>query len=172
MEERSLLAAVLVVESALRCMHKCTGKTCQASLPSSCADCQSHTPSKKIGIARLISSFTVPEIKRLFQQARTVYQTDSLRISAVHTQGPFSKILVVTPKKIGSAPMRNKLRRRLKALFYQEKLYQEPFTLLVFCKKGSPFLTFQDLKSMLEIIYTGLKNNPGKQWSSPSSMHS
>ena len=48
---------------------------------------------------------------------------------------PYAKILIVTPKKIGSAPVRNLLKRRLKSIFYEEKLYERPTPTLSSARK-------------------------------------
>ncbi len=111
----------------------------------------------KGGIARAISCFTTPEIKKLLYQGRPVYTSAELDIRALAIKQPFAKILIVTPKKIGSAPARNLLKRRLKAIFYEEKLYQRPYNLAALCRKGSPQLSFDELKTILLNCYQTLK---------------
>jgi len=59
------------------------------------------------------------------------------------------RILVVTPKKIGSSPQRNRIRRRLKAIFYEEKLFERGIDVIVFVKKKGIELTFNQLKKLL-----------------------
>lgn len=100
-------------------------------------------------IARRITQFTRDEIKRLFQTARTVYRQAGLAIKRAPRQGDIARVLVVTPKKMGKAPQRNKIRRQIKALFYQEKLYTVPYDFIIFCSKESISLSFQELKDIL-----------------------
>jgi ribonuclease P protein component len=99
-------------------------------------------------IARRITQFTRGEIKRLFQTARTVYRQAGLTIRIAPRLGEIGRILIVTPKRIGTAPERNMLRRRIKALFYQEKLYSFPYDFLVLCQEGSTKLSFSELKDI------------------------
>lgn len=102
-----------------------------------------------MGIARAISRFTTPEIKKLLYKGRPVYKSPELEVRALAMGQPYAKILIVTPKKIGSAPVRNLLKRRLKSIFYEEKLYEQPYTYAFLCKKGSPGLGFAELKNVL-----------------------
>ena len=77
-----------------------------------------------MSVARRISSFSEPEIKKLLYRGKPVYSDARLAIKALSVDSFPNKILVITPKKIGTAPQRNLLRRRLKALFYEQKLYE------------------------------------------------
>ena len=111
----------------------------------------------KQGIARAITSFTSKEIRKLIYQARPVYTGNGLDIKVMPIKETFARILIVTPRKIGSAPQRNLLKRRIKSLFYEEKYYEQPFCVVVFCKKGSADLSFDQLKGILQGIYEELK---------------
>lgn len=100
--------------------------------------------------------FTRSERKKLFQQARLVHRQPELDIRLLKNDSeasPWGRLLVVTPKKIGSAPQRNRIRRRLKALFHEEGWDRLPYDLLIYCRKGSVDLPFQTLKQILTAIY-------------------
>ena len=103
----------------------------------------------KHGIPRALTSFTPHEIKKLLYQGRLICTDAVLDIKALPIKRAFAKILIVTPKKIGSAPQRNLIKRRIKSLFYEEKLYERSHDFAVFCKKGSTKLSFQELKQHL-----------------------
>lgn len=59
------------------------------------------------------------------------------------------RILVVTSRKIGNAVKRNRVRRRIKALFYERNLFLSPFDWVVIVKKGGVDLSFKDLETIL-----------------------
>lgn len=70
-----------------------------------------------------LSSFTRQEVTELFSRARAKFKMPGLRIlraSTTHTQG---RILIVIPRKVGTAPERNLIRRRIKAIYREHKLY-------------------------------------------------
>lgn len=104
-------------------------------------------------IARKITQFTQSEIRQLFHTARTIYRHAGLSIRIAPRLGDSGRLLIITSRKVGTAPERNKLRRQLKAIFYQEKLYKSPYDYIVHTTKESTLLTFQELKAIL----TGLK---------------
>lgn len=60
-----------------------------------------------------------------------------------------ARILVVTPRKSGSAVERNRFRRRMKSLFYEYKMNQGDFDWIVFAKSGMQELTFGTLQELL-----------------------
>jgi ribonuclease P protein component len=98
---------------------------------------------------REITRFTKQEIKNLFAHARRQYRSPELDILVAPACQNFGKILVVTPARIGSAPQRNTIRRRIKSIFYQEKLFELGFTCIVLAKAHSPSLSFDILKHAL-----------------------
>lgn len=65
---------------------------------------------------------------------------------AQQTQG---HLIVITPGRIGTAVERNTIRRRIKALFHEEKLLENGFDYVVIAKKAGPKLTFQTLKKII-----------------------
>lgn len=103
------------------------------------------------GIARQITLFTKKEIAQFIRSSRLISRQPELdiRVARESTPHALGRILIVTPKRVGTAPQRNLVRRRLKAIFYQEKLYKYPYIFLVFCKKQVTLLTFIELKILL-----------------------
>ena len=95
-----------------------------------------------------LSSFKQEEIKKLFKTARSVITIPGLSIKKAPKQAEIARILIVTPKKVGNAPERNLMRRRLKSIFYEQQLYEKPYDLIVFVDKEAlkiPFSTLQEL---------------------------
>lgn len=60
-----------------------------------------------------------------------------------------ARILVVTPRKSGTAVARNTFRRRAKALFYENKLYAGDFDWIIFAKSNISQLSFSSLQEVL-----------------------
>ena len=86
-------------------------------------------------IAKDISSFTKNEVSDLFKVARCLKRFQGLVILAGTAQKDHGRILVITPRRSGSAAQRNKIRRRLKTIFYEEVFaHRYPITL------SSPFI--------------------------------
>ncbi|MBA3752050.1 ribonuclease P protein component [Candidatus Dependentiae bacterium] len=100
--------------------------------------------------SRAVSLFTAREIRTLLTLVRSVYYHSKLVVKAALKAGISSKILIVTPKRMGSAPSRNLMKRRLKSLFYQEKHFQNQFDLVVYCKKGSELITYVELTEIIK----------------------
>ena len=102
--------------------------------------------------ARAITSFTPEERRKLFNTARNVIYHPGLDVRVAYTTNPLARILIVTPKRSGSAPQRNRIRRRLKALFYEERFYERSYDILVLCKKTGIDLPYKDLKTFIATV--------------------
>lgn len=73
----------------------------------------------------------------------------SQEIKKDNLENIIGKILIITPKKSGKAHERNLLRRRIKAIFYENQLYMVPLKTIIYCKKGSTHLKFEQIKDFL-----------------------
>ncbi len=96
-----------------------------------------------------ISRFSKKEAVQLLLLAKRACRYPGLDIKVAPKTGDFGKILVVTSAKAGNAPQRNLIRRRLKAIFYEEHLYTSAFSWIIFIKKESQAYTFSELKQLL-----------------------
>jgi ribonuclease P protein component len=94
-------------------------------------------------------SFSKKEIDETFKSAKPLYKENGLKILQTPTTKEFGKLLIITPKKSGKAFQRNLIKRRLKAIFYEEKLFEKPFVNIIFVYKTAMDLKFQDLKDIL-----------------------
>jgi len=96
-------------------------------------------------IFRALTRFSKIEIDRAFSSATRVVRRPDMTILASQRQGDFARILPVISRKVGTAPMRNRLRRRLKAIFFEEKLWEREHDLLVLTRPGAAELSFEEL---------------------------
>lgn len=107
---------------------------------------------------REITRLTKEEIKLLFAHAWRMYKSPEMDILiAPAWQQPYGKILVVTSAAVGNAPQRNKLRRQIKAIFYEEKLFCSGYHCVVITKPKAKFLAFEEIKKALFKAFQNFK---------------
>lgn len=100
-------------------------------------------------IARKISQFSKQEIDYAFKHAVRLIKTHSIIILAAPKQRLHGRILVIASRKVGKAVARNRLKRRLKNIFYQEKTYDIGYDFICIARIGAPELDFQTLKNIM-----------------------
>jgi Ribonuclease P. len=100
-------------------------------------------------IVRSLTRWTPAELAELFKNAQTVYRKSGLSCRRAPTSGPFGRLLVIIPGRAGNAPQRNLLRRRLKALFYEQKIHKQGYDVIVYAVKITPSLTFDRLSAII-----------------------
>ena len=59
------------------------------------------------------------------------------------------KLLIVIPRAFGKAHDRNLLRRRMRSIFYEEKLYSRPIISIIICYSEAQNLSFEQIKTFL-----------------------
>ncbi len=72
-----------------------------------------------------------------------------LSFSIAGPTGGVGRLLVITPRRCGSAPQRNLIRRRLKHIFYEERLFEKSFDMIVYVYSVAADLPFLTLKTLL-----------------------
>ena len=102
-----------------------------------------------ISQTRQTVKLTKKDIKALFLRAKRVLRNPGLDILLGPTPNPVGQLVVVTSRLVGNAPERNRVRRRLKAIFYEEKLAQQRYDCIVIVKKSGVNLSFAELKDIL-----------------------
>jgi ribonuclease P protein component len=103
-------------------------------------------------ITRVSTSWTAREIQLFLRRARPVFKSEAFDVRLAPAQGPYTRILIVTPRKMGTAPQRNKFRRRVKAIFYEQGLSSCGFDVAIFSKKPANLLSFSELQALLLTI--------------------
>ena len=110
-------------------------------------------------VMKEISKFTKREIDYLFHHARRIARTAMCTILVAPRQKKeFGRVLIIASRKVGNAPERNLIRRRIKSIFYEEKLFALNFDCVVIVYKKMVTLPFDQLKSLLLSVYP--KNLP------------
>ena len=96
-----------------------------------------------------LSRFTKQEVSQMFKKARRSLRHPGLDIMFAPKEQETGRILVITSRRTGPASQRNRIRRRLKAIFYEEKLSERGFDCIVIVKKPGVDLNFDELKELL-----------------------
>ncbi len=94
------------------------------------------------------------DVKKLFKKARRILKHPGLDLLVAPTQEPVPHLIIITPGRIGTAVERNTIRRRIKALFHEEKL-AEGLDCVIIVKKPGTAIGYQELK---DILTTALHN--------------
>lgn len=85
----------------------------------------------------------------LFSRARRIYKSRELDVLSSPKKKEFARLLIITPKKIGNAPQRNMMKRRLRAIFYENLLFNGTNDLVAIVKKEALTLPFENLKATI-----------------------
>ncbi len=104
-------------------------------------------------LIRKITQFSPREIDLLWKQARRVIRHAGLDLLKAPRSDEIARILMVIPKRVGNAPTRNKLRRQIRHLFYENKLFNGDSDWIVIARPGAseiPFATLQNLFAQAE----------------------
>ena len=100
-------------------------------------------------LVRSLTTFTQREIRTLFRIARPVVVTPDLEVRTSPATLDYGRILIVIPRRVGNAPQRNQLRRRIKALFYEQRWFEQRIDAIVLTKPESITLSFEQLRLLL-----------------------
>ncbi len=104
---------------------------------------------------RKIFSLTKDEIACALKTAHTKKYQHGIKILEVPlncSQEPvnFGRMLIITPRASGKAHDRNRIRRLIKSVFYEEKLYQKPGLWVAIVYRRAMDLKFEDMKKLLK----------------------
>ncbi|HBS48522.1 TPA: ribonuclease P protein component [Candidatus Dependentiae bacterium] len=96
-------------------------------------------------------SFHKKEISQAFELIRESFYTPGLKllISDNLQNIPGGKILVIISGKVGNAVERNLLRRQIRSIYYEEKLYLKPKVSIIILNSQAKKLTFDEIKKFL-----------------------
>lgn len=93
------------------------------------------------------------EIHKFLRKAKRVYTSEALDIRIAPRSQTTGRILIITPKKMGNAPQRNRFRRRMKAIFYEQNLAAQALDIAIFSKAPANLLSFAELQAILLALY-------------------
>lgn len=116
---------------------------------------------------RNLFSLTRKEVAFVYRHAKMVKEISGLRLSQTgrpyqaslsdQSCGDSGKLLVVVPRRVGNAVVRNLIRRRLKSIFWEAQLYKQQGFSVVFVYPKAASFTFDQLR---DFLIAGFKNLP------------
>ena len=107
-----------------------------------------------------LSRFTKKEMDAVFQAAFSIHKDEFITILASRPSiKEYGRALFITPKKIGNAPQRNKIRRRIKSIIRENNLYEQKQDVVFIIKSLSSNPSFEKIKKIVLHAYENKKNN-------------
>ena len=94
-------------------------------------------------------SFKKGEIDRTFKNSRLKAKVPGLKLLKAPSQLDYGKILIMVPISCGKANERNKFKRRIRSIFYEEKLFEAPANYVLIAYKDAMQLSFEEIKKFL-----------------------
>ncbi len=104
-----------------------------------------------LSVNSLISEEPVAKEEKLILGV-TVLKKDGIEIRLAPRSQDYGRLLIVIPKRSGKAAKRNQIRRRIKSIFYEEKLFELPFDWIIFVKKEGIGMSFEKLKEIMQAV--------------------
>jgi len=103
--------------------------------------------------AKLLSKFGKKELDHFFAIAKCAKKNQAFTFLTAPSHCPFGRILIVASRKYGNAPERNKLRRRLKAIYLEHELYKHLVDLAVIARPTGKKYDYAQLTALLLDIF-------------------
>ena len=108
----------------------------------------------------VISKFSKKELDYFFKHAKRVYKDQAFTILMLPKQHEFARVLIIASRKYGNAPQRNLIKRRIKSIFREEKLYEKQNSVAFIIRPEAKKYSFDDLKKLcLKIFVQSDKSN-------------
>lgn len=99
---------------------------------------------------RLLTKFTQQEVRNLFKNSRTKVREHGIDVRLTkQSLAAYGRVLIVIPRTFGNAVKRNLMRRRVKSVFYQEKLFLKGFDSIVLINNRAAALSFIQVQDIL-----------------------
>ncbi len=105
-------------------------------------------------ISKNLSKFTKKELDHFFATASCIKKNQAFTLLSAPAQKNFGRILIVASRKYGNAPERNLLKRRIKALFWEEKFYELHKDFAIIARPAGKTYDFDQLKKLLLTSFT------------------
>lgn len=106
-----------------------------------------------VSLGRKITLWEQDERMSALYAARPILRTAHFDVKIAPKKDAVARLLVVTSKKVGSAPYRNLLKRRARSIFYQEQLFNSASDWVIFFRPQQTELSYERLHEALINLY-------------------
>ena len=100
-----------------------------------------------------LSKFKRKELDHFFNTAKCKKKNQAFTFLIAPATLAFGRILVIASRKYGNYPERNLLKRRCKAIFWEEKLYEKMTDLIIIARPSGKNYDFAQLKELLLSLF-------------------
>lgn len=118
-------------------------------------------------IARRITAWREGEIRRTIRRSRRLIRSDNADVSVIQTQG-IGRVLIIIPKKVGTAVVRNRTRRRIRSLFFENQLFSQGLSWIIYVKPPLATRSFSELRDLFMRWSSEASKSAASLQSSPS----
>lgn len=84
--------------------------------------------------ASSLTKFSDKEIEQLFKSIKLKYRNVGLEILLAPRSLDYGRLLISVPRRTGNSPQRNYFKRRIRAIFYELKLFNLAFDWAILAK--------------------------------------
>jgi len=104
---------------------------------------------------RALYSFSQKEIALFFSQSSFLAQIQGIKLLIERNPAPeqekleHGKLLIIVSRKVGKACIRNKLRRQLRAIYYEQGLAALPLRIAIITYPQAKDCSFEELQTFL-----------------------
>ncbi len=111
--------------------------------------------------ASSLTKFSKLEIEQLFCNVKLKFRKLGLEILLAPRSLDYARLLLCVARRFGNSPARNLFKRRMRAIFYEDQLFNQSFDWVVVVKsKPGLKLDFQTLKILIhDILQQAAKQN-------------
>ncbi len=100
-----------------------------------------------------LSKFKKKELDHFFNTATCKKKNQAFTFLTTPATLPFGRILIIASRKYGNSPERNLLKRRCKAIFWEEQLYKKMTDLIIIARPSGKKYDFDQLKKLLLLLF-------------------
>jgi ribonuclease P protein component len=100
---------------------------------------------------KTLFSFTKKEVRRVFSLSKLEKRGHGLKLlyAPIEEDASHGKFLIIVPRTTGKASKRNRIRRQVKSIFFNNKLYEQNKIFILVIYKEALELSFQELEKFL-----------------------
>lgn len=102
------------------------------------------------------SKFSKKELDHFFNVAKSLKKNQAFTFLGAPAAQKLGRILIIASTKYGNAPQRNLLKRRLKAIFWEEKLYEKGIDCAIIARPSGKLYDFSGLKELMLEVFSKL----------------